>query len=93
MVELVAGVVDYGDAPEIYVSGPSRISRISQNLVRLTFYAEREAGEGVERRAVLHVLRDPGVLVEDWEAIGRAVVAALTEPPLHRDTRRRVGSH
>jgi hypothetical protein len=31
--------------------------------------------------------------VEDWEAIGRAVAAALTEPPLHRDTRRRVGSH
>jgi hypothetical protein len=58
MVELVTGVVDYGDAPEIYISGPARVSRrfAAQELFRQArSVAERlPTGDGGRKRKEAH---------------------------------------
>lgn len=82
MIELAEGVVDYGDAPEIYISGPARVSRLSDNLVRMTYYAEHEEAAGVERRVVLHVLRDIDIVERDLTRTKDALRAARGERPI-----------
>jgi hypothetical protein len=82
-VELVTGVVDYGDAPEIYVSGPARVTRVSNGLVRMSYYAAREEGAKVERQIVLHVLRDIDDVPADLIRISEAVHRARQESPIN----------
>lgn len=44
-------VVNYGDAPEIYVSGVASVCQISQGTVRITFYTNHNREDGtVEKR-------------------------------------------
>jgi hypothetical protein len=83
MVELVPDVIDYGDAPEIFVAGPARIVRLTPTLLRMTYYAERESMGAMERRVVLHALRDFDVMRFDMGVLERALRSVATECPVH----------
>jgi hypothetical protein len=84
MTELVAGVVDYGDAPEIYVTGPARVCMLSSGLLRMSYYADRDRHDGdPERRIVLHVLRDLTTVMADLPRIAEAIELARLEGPRH----------
>jgi hypothetical protein len=84
MIELVTGVVDYGDAPEIFLTGLARVSRISADLVRMSWYVERETHDGIERRMALHCLRQIDAVTFDSEALYRGVQQVRAERPLFR---------
>lgn len=58
-MEFAADVVDFGTAPEIYVSGLKSICRISAGVARVTYFTEHEGADGaIERRVCLHVMWD-----------------------------------
>lgn len=50
--------VDYGTAPELHVTGLKSITRISNGIVRVTYYTEFQTNGEMERRVVLHVVWD-----------------------------------
>jgi hypothetical protein len=85
MVQMVAGVVDYGDAAEVYVSRVARVSRVSNNIVRITCCVEREGPHGIERRVVLHLLSDLNELPAEVERMRRALEIVREEQPLNHD--------
>lgn len=60
MVEYV-DAVDLGDAPEIFISGVSKIEKIGPGTIRFTFYSERDNC----RRVVLHSVWD----LQQWMSI------------------------
>jgi hypothetical protein len=93
MVQMVATAVDYGDAAEVYVSRVARVSRISNNIVRVTYCAEREGPHGIERRVVVHLLGDLEELAAEVERMRKGIEIARSEPPLNRDTPHRVEWH
>jgi hypothetical protein len=85
MVQIITGAIDYGDAAEVYVSRVARISRISNNVVRITCCVEREGPHGVEHRVVLHTLFDLDDLVVEIEKVRKALDIVRSEPPLNDD--------
>jgi hypothetical protein len=85
MVQMVAGVVDYGDAAEVYVSRVARVSRVSNNIVRITCCVEREGPHGIERRVVLHLLSDLNELPAEVERMRKALEIVREEQPLNHD--------
>jgi hypothetical protein len=85
MVQIVAGAVDYGDAAEVYISRVARISRISNNIVRITCCVEREGPHGIEHRVVLHALFDMDDLAVETERVRKALDLIRSEPPLNGD--------
>jgi hypothetical protein len=75
-IQLRPDVVDFGNAPEVFVTGYRSISRVSAGVIRETFYAEAETEDGrIERRVVLIVIWD----AEQWFS-ARRVVAATADP-------------
>lgn len=54
-----AECVDLGDAPEIFITGISKIEQIGPGTIRFTFYSERDNC----RRVVLHSVWD----LKRWE--------------------------
>jgi hypothetical protein len=75
-IQLRPDVVDFGNAPEMHVTGYRSISRISAGIIRETFYSEAETEDGkIERRVVLSIIWD----AEQWFA-ARPVVAATVDP-------------
>jgi hypothetical protein len=85
MVQMITGVVDYGDAAEIYISRVARVSRISNSIVRFTCCVEREGPHGVEHRVVLHALFDINELAVEMERVRKALELVEGEPPLNRE--------
>lgn len=85
MVDLTTGIVDYGDAPDIYVTGPARVCRLSPTLLRMSYYVNRVTNEGIERRVVLHILRDLDAMRFDLGLLHQALAAVTTEKPPYRD--------
>jgi hypothetical protein len=78
---LVPEVSDYGDTPEVYVTGYASVSRISTGIIRETYYVEVELADGmIDRRVVMRLLWD----AEQWFAARRRDAAAdlrhLMEP-------------
>jgi hypothetical protein len=71
---LVREVVDYGDAQEIFVTGYVSVSRVSNGVIRETYYREVELPDGtVEKRVALRLLWD----ADQWFAARQ--VNALNE--------------
>ena len=97
MVDIVRDVVDYGDAPEIYMNGFSRVTRISPGVLRITLYSERQDTDGAaERRAVVHLLCDLSSIEEDILRFQEALKEARETPSLRavdRDKPIRRGTH
>lgn len=59
MPDYAPEAADYGNVPEIYVSGLKSIRQIGAGTVRITYYTEFERTDGtMDRRVVLHVVRD-----------------------------------
>jgi hypothetical protein len=68
-MKVISEAVDYGDAPEIFVTGYSTVTRISAGVIRETFYAEHLSSDGtMEKRVALHLLWD----AQQWIAAHRA---------------------
>jgi hypothetical protein len=66
-IQITPDVVDFGNNPEIFVSGIASIARISAGVVRESFFVEVASSDGgnkTERRLVLTVLWD----AEQWFA-------------------------
>lgn len=57
--------VDLGDAPEIFISGISKIEKIGPGTIRFTFYSERDNC----RKVVLHSIWDLRKWLEDCNVI------------------------
>lgn len=57
--------VDLGDAPEIFISGISKIEQIGPGTVRFTFYSERDNC----KRVVLHTIWDLRKWIEEATVI------------------------
>jgi hypothetical protein len=87
MVQLIASAVDYGDAAEVYISRVARVSRISNNIVRITCCVEREGPHGIEHRVVLHALFDLHELAAEMERVRKALEIVESEPPLNGEHR------
>jgi hypothetical protein len=85
MVQIIAGAVDYGDAAEVYISRVTRVSRISNGIVRITCCVEREGPHGIEHRVVLHALFDLDDLAVEMEKVRKALDVVRSEPPLNAD--------
>jgi hypothetical protein len=70
-MELVDGVVDFGNAPEMSVDGVARVTRVSPNKIRVSYFT-RHIGPGgrVENRIVLHT---------DWDVTVWLLAVALGE--------------
>lgn len=95
-MDFVSDVADYGDAPEIFVSGFSRVTRISNGTARIALFAEREGAEGtIERRVVVYLLCDIEGIGEGHALFAKAIEAAETALPLNGKPgkRRRAGAH
>lgn len=93
-MDFVSDVADYGDAPEIYVSGTGRVTRISKSVVRLTMVSEREVDRGqMICRAVVHLIFDGASLHRDLAALRDALSLILAEAPLRDGDRERSASH
>jgi hypothetical protein len=80
-IQLAPDVVDFGNNPEIFVTGIALITRVSAGVIRECFYVDAQSFDGskTERRLVLTVLWD----AERWFA-ARRVVAAVD--PAHVPT-------
>lgn len=63
--------MDSGVAPEIFVSGISRIDKLGPGTVRLTFYSQYEQGNHV----VLHLVAD----AQQWVDTLLTLVAAAQD--------------
>jgi hypothetical protein len=75
-IQLRPDVVDFGNAPEVLVTGYRSISRVSAGIIRETFYSEQETDDGrIERRVVLSIIWD----AEQWFS-ARRVVATAVDP-------------
>ena len=85
----VSDVADYGDAPEIWVSGISRVSRVSKGTVRISIYADREVAEGqIERRVVAQLLCGIENLVTIQAVFADVIARIETAIPLNSLGRR-----
>jgi hypothetical protein len=85
---LVPEVVDFGDSPEIFVSGYAAVSRVSAGIVRETFYVTLEQPDGtLEKKVALRLLWDAG----EWLTARR--VNALVEAPEHKATPAEATTH
>jgi hypothetical protein len=68
-MELVNGVVDFGNAPEMSVDGVARVSRVSPNKIRVSYFTRHVGANGrAENRLVLHT---------DWDMAVWLLVIAL----------------
>ena len=75
-MDFVGRIFDFGIAPEVPVDGIARITRVSQNKVRISYFASHIAPDGTtENRLVLHLDWD----IEVWLACGKAHLAARDE--------------
>jgi len=73
VVKFAQNIVDYGDNPEYFVSGIASVARISNGVIRETYYTEVLDSEGrTERRVALRVLWD----AEQWFATRRAMAVS-----------------
>lgn len=72
--------IDIGDAPEIFISGISKIEQIGPGTVRITFYSERDSC----RRVVLHQVWDIKRWLGEFSVIEDAR-GALRYGPNHVD--------
>jgi hypothetical protein len=86
-MKIISQAVDYGDAPEIFVTGYSMVMRVSAGVIRETFYAVRQLSDGtMERRVTINLLWDAG----EWLAAHRpemvAEVSRLKPSPPPRET-------
>lgn len=68
-----ADCVDYGDALETHVSGIASVDRISEHMIRVTYYTEKTAAGAVERRATIHLVWD----MANWLVSQAAVHQAM----------------
>lgn len=75
-MDFTTDVVDYGTSPEIHVSGMKSITRISQGIVRVTYFTEHEHLGEIERRVCLHVLWDVAALIDAVPFYEAAIVEA-----------------
>jgi hypothetical protein len=76
----IIGAVDYGDAPEIYLSGIARVRCVSAGIVRVSCYADRERHDGKpERRIAMHALWDLAVIAGELALLSRAIDAMHAE--------------
>jgi len=86
-MQFVGDVVDYGDVIDIHVSGIASIAKISEHMVRVTFYTEKTpaGGEGSpEKRVTVNLVWD----MANWllsqanvhQAMGAFVSEILTKP-------------
>jgi hypothetical protein len=57
-MDIEAGVIDYGNAPDIYVHGVQRVVLLSPGLVRVSLFAPYPSGSALEMRTTLHLLWD-----------------------------------
>lgn len=60
-----AEVVDIGDAPEVFITGISKIEQIGPGTIRITFYNQRDNC----RRVVLHQVWDLKRWLEEFTAV------------------------
>jgi hypothetical protein len=67
-MELVNGVVDFGHAPEMSVDGVARVTRVSPNKIRVSYFTRHIGPKGVENRIVLHT---------DWDMTVWLLAVAL----------------
>jgi hypothetical protein len=68
-MELVNGVVDFGNAQEISVDGVARVTRVSPNKIRISYFTRHIGPNGrAENRIVLHT---------DWDATVWLTAVAL----------------
>jgi hypothetical protein len=75
-MNVMPGAVEYGDAPELFVSGYAMVTRISAGVIRETFYTVRVLTDGTtERKVTLHLLWDAG----EWLAAHRPEMATEVE--------------
>lgn len=78
-MEFRSGVVDYGNAPEIFVDGVERVSLISPGIVRVSLFAPHHVGAINELRTVIHLLWDRQQFVKagvNYDAARAAVAFA-----------------
>lgn len=94
-MDFVANVIDYGDVKDTFVSGFSRVTRISNGNARIALYVETEGAEGViERRVVAHIVCDIAGLASGYAEFAKAVEAIETAAPLNgRRVKERAGAH
>jgi hypothetical protein len=85
-VELVPDILDFGDVKNDYVSGIGRITKLSNGVVRVTFYAVQSSHGEIERRIVSHLVCPIEALAEWQAAIATAADALAAMPPLHGAT-------
>lgn len=57
-MQFAEGAVDYGDAVETHVSGIASINKISEHMIRVTFFTEKGEGENFEKRTTVHLVWD-----------------------------------
>jgi hypothetical protein len=75
-VHVMPGAIDYGDAPEYFVSGYAMVTRVSAGVIRETFYTVRVLTDGTtERKVTHHLLWDAG----EWLAAHRPEMVAEVE--------------
>lgn len=75
-MEFVGNIVDFGNAPEIRISGVARIELASPNIVRVAYYARHVAPDGkIENRIVAYLDWDR----EIWDSLVASFRAAKAE--------------
>ena len=75
-------VVDYGDAIETHVSGIASINKISEHMVRVTFYTQKGAAGGVgeiEKRVTIHLVWDMANWLLSQANVHQAMGAFVSE--------------
>lgn len=77
-MQFVEGV-DYGDAPEIHISGISTITKISEHMVRVTFFTEKAVGDAIENRVVVHLVWDMANWLVSQAAVHHAMGSFVKE--------------
>ncbi len=75
-MEFVSSIVDFGNAPEVRISGVARIELVSANVVRVAYYSEHTDANGkTENRIVVYLDWDR----EIWDRLSRSFCAAKAE--------------
>jgi hypothetical protein len=87
MVEIVKGVLDYGDAPEIFVTNLGRVARVSGSLVRVSWCSPQEDNNNtVEHRMRAHVLHDINDLARELQQLQRIIETMRLERTVQRES-------
>lgn len=86
---IIVEAQDYGGAPEIAITGPCEIERISAGQVRVSYYAVFRG----ERRIVAHLIWDWQIFMRALDLYIAAIPTLLAEPVSDENTRRVLAAH